>query len=127
MKIKTYLFTLFCITLLSLGVFLTILFNFDPTSADFITKSAFFASIFILTTGLLTFSNFYIRIWATNKEVIFSHLPISIRHSVLISLVFVGLMILSSLKVLTWWDAGMFIVVIIMLELFFRTRPPLQV
>lgn len=122
MKLKTYLFAIFSITLLSLGVWLLIFFNVDRDVADFITISAFFGSLFLWLAGFLTLIIFYLRVWFSNKEVVFSNLPISIRHAILIALIIVGLLALNALQVLTWWDAGMYLVVVVLLELFFRSK-----
>ncbi|EKD56262.1 MAG: hypothetical protein ACD_58C00242G0001 [uncultured bacterium] len=122
MKLKTYLFVIFSMTLLSLGIWLMILFNIDPDSADLITKSAFFSSMFLWLMGIMIFIIFYLRIWVSNKEVIYNNLPIALRHAIFISLVITGLLALNSSNLLNWWDAGMFIVVITMLELLFRQK-----
>lgn len=122
MKLKTYLFTLFTITILALGVWLLILFNVDRNFADFVTKSAFFGSLFLWLMGIIAFIIFYLRVWISNREVVFGQLPISVRHACLISLAIVGLLIFKSIKIFTWWDSLMFVLVIVLIELFFRTR-----
>lgn len=122
MKLKTYLFTLFTITILALGVWLLILFNVDKNSADFVTKSAFFGSLFLWLMGIIAFIIFYFRVWISNREVVFGQLPISVRHACLISLAIVGLLIFKSIKIFTWWDSSMFVLVIVLIELFFRTK-----
>lgn len=122
MNIKTNLFIIFSITLLALGVWLMILFNINPKNADWLEKLAFFGSLLLLLSGTLTFIIFYFRIWFSNKEVIYSYLPIAIRHSVLISFIAVSLLFLNALDVLTWWDGIILVVVIILIELFFQTK-----
>ena len=122
MKLKSYLFSVFAVTLLSLGVWFMILFNIDVDTADFLTISAFFGSLFLWLTGILTFIIFYFRVWISNNEVIFTFLPISIRHSILISYTLVGILSMNALNVLTWWDAIMLILVTVLIELFFRAK-----
>lgn len=122
MKLQVYLFLIFIVTLITLGTWLLILFNIDPGTADFISTSAFFASFFTWVAGILTFIFFYVRIKMTNKEIIFAHLPQSLRQAVLVSLSITLIAVLSMLKVLTWWSAVMLAVTILLLELFFRTK-----
>ena len=122
MSIKLYLFYIFIGFILSLGVWLLILFNIDPYKTDFISISAFFASLLIWIFCLFSLLIYYFKIWYTNKEVIYTILPISLRQGFLISLVIVGLSILGSLNILNWWIAGLWALVILITELFFKTR-----
>lgn len=122
MKTKIYLFILFCITLFSLGFFILILFNTNPYQEDILTISAFFASLFIFIAGLLTLIGFYTRVKMSNNEIFYSNFKPSLRQALLISFAMVGVLILNSLDVLTWWDAIMFILSIILLELYFQNK-----
>lgn len=122
MSIKSQLFGLFTVTLLALGIFLAIFLNSDPNVADIFTKTAFFVSIFLFTGGFLTFLGFYLRIYFSNREVIYNNLPIAFRQAVLISFLLTGLLALQSLRVLSIWDAIIFVVVVILIELYFRSR-----
>ena len=122
MKTKVYLFLFFCITLFSLGFFILILFNVDPYSADILSQSAFFVSLFAFIFGILTLVSFYVRVKISNNEVFFANFAPSVRQSVLVALVFVGLLVLKTLQVLTWWDGAMFALAILLLELYFQNK-----
>lgn len=123
MTLKRNLFIIFSGTLLAFGFWLTILFQTDPTYADILTWMAFFAALFIWLSGFLTFIIFYIKVNFYNHEIIYSLLPATARQSSEIALVVVGLMILQTLKVLGWWEGGLFILVIFLIELFFQSKP----
>lgn len=122
MKNKTQLFLIFSLTLISLGTWVIIMFNYNPNLADILIPSAFWSSLFLSLWGILTFILYFLRAQFTNREVIYSHLSISIRHSILITSCVVGLLFLKSMNVLTWWVATMFVMVVLLLELFFRTK-----
>lgn len=122
MNLKSYLFAIFVGILVALGIWLLIFFNIDPFKADFITIGAFFASLFLWLWGLLALLGFYLKVWLGNKEVIYANLPIALRQTALISLIIVGLLIFQTLRVLTWWVGGILVLVILLLELFFRAR-----
>ena len=123
MKLKKALFSLFTITLLSFGGWLTILFNVDPLKADRFILISFYASVFLFVTGVASFVGFGIRVLRSHREVIYAHLTPSIRQATLLGFTAVGLLFLQSLRVLSAVDAGAFILAIFLLELFFRATP----
>ena len=123
MSLRNYLFWLFVGTLLALGVFLAILFNTDPQQADFLTKSAFFISLFLFLMGFLTFLGFYLRVYFSNREIIYANLPIALRQAGLISFLLVGIIVLQALRVLTVWSAVILILMVVLMEMYFRTKP----
>lgn len=122
MTIKYQLFGIFTATLLALGIFLAIFFNSDPYIADVFTKTAFFVSLFLFISGFLTFLGFYLRVYFSNREVIYNNLPVAFRQAVLVSFLLTGLLALQSLRVLSLWDTIIFVVVVILIELYFRSR-----
>lgn len=122
MKLKNTLFSLFVITLLAFGGFVTILFNIDPYRADNFTLTVFYASIFFFLMGIVTFVGFGWRVMASNREVIYAHLTPSFRQGLLISFAVVGLLFLQSLRVLSWVDGGAFVLAILLLELYFKPK-----
>lgn len=122
MKLKSQLFIVFSLTLICLGVWNIILFNYNPYSSDNFIISIFFTSLFVLLVGLLTFIFFYLKTWRSNHEIIYAHLPVSLRQAILISLIITGLIVLQTMRVLTLIDSLMFISLILLIELFFRTK-----
>jgi hypothetical protein len=123
MKVKKTLFSIFSITLLAFGGWLTILFNVDPTKADRFILIALYASIFLFVMGILTFIGFWVRVLLSNREVIYSHLTPSLRQATLVAFAVIGLLFLQSLRVLSIIDAGAFVLAVLLLELFFRAKP----
>jgi hypothetical protein len=123
MKLKKALFSVFAMTLLAFGSWLTILFNVDPLKADRFLFVALYASLFIFITGITTFIGFGIRILLSNREIIYAHFTPSLRQATLLAFAAVGLLFLQSLRVLSAIDAGAFILAILLIELFFRAKP----
>jgi len=123
MKLKQALFSLFAITLLAFGGWVTILFNVDPNRADNFIFAALYASLFLFIMGILSFIGFGIRILLSNREVIYAHLAPSVRQATLVAFALVGLLFLQSLRVLSVIDAGAFILAVLLIELFFRAKP----
>lgn len=122
MKTRIYLFIIFCITLFALGFFMLILLNIDPYKSDFLTISIFYITFAVFIMGIITLLGFYFRIKMNNNEVFFSNFKPALRQAFLITLVIVGLLILRTLRVLTWWDGIMFALAILLLELYFQNK-----
>lgn len=122
MKTRVYLFLFFCLTLFTLGFFILILFNIDPFDSDLLSISMFFISLFVFITGILTLIGFYFRVKISNNEIFFANFKPSLRQAILVSLVIVGILVLNTLRVLTWWDALMFTLSIFLIELYFQNK-----
>lgn len=123
MGLKQTLFSIFSVTLLAFGGWLTILFNVDPTKGDRFVFVALYASIFLFVMGIASFIGFGIRVLLSKREVIYQHLVPAVRQGTLIGLACIGLLFLQSLRVLSVVDAAAFIVAIFLLELFFQAKP----
>jgi hypothetical protein len=121
-NLKVYIFTLCIGFVLAVGVWILILFNIDPYKADFMSIASFYASAFLWLFCLFSIIGYYIRLWRCNKEVVYANLPIAMRQGAIISIAITGLLILQTLRVLNWWIAGIWIVVVMVVELFFRAR-----
>jgi len=122
MNLKLYLFSFFVGFVLALGVWILILFNIDPYKADFISLSAFYASLLVWCFCFLSLIGYYFRIWFGNKEIVYANMPVAMRQGFLLSLGLVGLLVLQSIRVLTWWTAGVWIGVVMTAELYFRAK-----
>lgn len=123
MKLKQALFSLFTITLLAFGGWLTILFNVNPLNADRFMHIALYASLFLFILGIATFIGYGVRVLLSNREVVYAHFPASLRQGTLLAFVLVGLLFLQSLRVLSVIDAAAFILAVFLIELFFRAKP----
>mgnify|MGYP001486893266 CR=1 FL=1 len=122
MGLRLYLFSLYATLIISLGLWLLIIFNINPYQAPFWIVGIFYFTLFFLFVSLFSIIGFYFRIWLTNREVIFSHLAPTLRQGIIISLMIVGLVFLQQVKVLNWYVGGLYILAISMIELFFRSR-----
>lgn len=121
--LRKKLFYLFMGTLLSLGIWLYMLFHVDPSYADILTWLAFMGSLFLWLSGFLSFIIFYLKVSFFNQEVIFALLPSSLRQAAELALIIAGLLSLQALRVLGWWEGGLYILVIVLIEMFFQGKP----
>jgi len=122
MGLRLYLFGLYSTIAISLGLCLLLIFNINPFQAPFWIVSIFYITVFLFFMAVFGISGFYMKVWATNREVIFALLGPTLRQAAIISLIIVGLLFLQQVRVLNWWVAILYIVSVGLIELFFRTR-----
>lgn len=122
MFLRIYLFSLYLVLFLAFGLFSLILFNVNPYASPFWMLIIFYATLFLFWMSLFGIIGFYLKVWASNREVIFAHLLPTLRQSILVSLMIVGLLFLFQIKVLSWWVAILYVLAILMIELYFRRK-----
>ncbi|MDO8513363.1 MAG: hypothetical protein Q7S37_02575 [bacterium] len=121
MKNKTTLFTIFSISLFAFGIWIVILFNVDPTSADKLSYICFVSSLFLWLSGTLVFIEYFAKKKLSNGQLV--HLPIIVRHSIMITLALTLLLSLKLLRILNSIDAILIIATVSISELYFKARP----
>ena len=122
MILRLYLFSLYLTLFLSAGLIVFIIFNINPNQSPFWMVFIFYLTLFLFWAAFWGLIGFYLKVYATNREIIFAHLVPTIRQSMLIALAMVGLLFLQQMRVLNWWVAILFILAVSMIELFFRSR-----
>lgn len=122
MGLKLYLFGLYCVMILSFGLWFLLLNNVNPFQAPSWIIVFTYLTLFCFLNSLFAIIGFYLKVWISNREVIFSHLLPSLRQSALISLLVVGSIFLVQAKSFNWWIASLFLISIFMIELFFRFK-----
>lgn len=122
MVLRLYLFSLYLTLLLSFGLISLVLFNVNPYASPVWMIVLFYFTFLLFWMSFFGLAGFYIKVWASNREVIFAHILPTLRQSVFIGLAFTGLLFLFQIKVLSWWVAGLFILAILMVELYFRKK-----
>lgn len=99
-----------------------IILTVDPGQADLLVRAAFFAGIFLALAGLLTPAFFWGRVVLSNREVIFAQFSSAARQATLLGLFLTGLLLLQSLRALSWWDAVLMAAGAGFIELAMRSR-----
>lgn len=122
MALKLYLFGLVTTSVFSFCLWLLLILTTNPFQAPTWIIFLFYLTFFIMLTSLFSLTNFYYKVWATNREVIFSHIGPSLRQATFLSLIFVSCLFFEQIKVLNWWVAGMVVVAVALVELYFRSR-----
>jgi len=122
MGLRLYLFGLYSTIAISLGLCVLLIFNINPFQAPFWIIAIFYLTIFLFFMAIFGIMGFYLKVWATNREVIFAHLVPTLRQAGFLALIIVGLLFLMQVRVLNWWVAVLFVISIGLIELFFRSR-----
>lgn len=122
MILRIYLFSLYLTLFLSFGLLSLVLFNVNPYTSPIWMIMLFYLTFFLFWMSFFGIIGFYLKIWAANREVIFAHILPTFRQSVLIALAIAGLLFLFQIKVLNWWVGVLFVLAIIMIELYFRRK-----
>jgi len=108
-------------TLLCIISWILIIFKTSPEWGEKIIIF-FYLSLFLSSWGILTIFIFYLRLKLSRNELIYSHFPIAVRQSFLLTLIIITLLLAQSFRVLNLLLAILIIIIISSLELFFRTK-----
>lgn len=122
MGLKLYLFSIYATILISLGLSLLLVFNVNPFQAPFWIITLFYLTVCLFFTATFALIGFYLKVKASNREVIFNHLIPTLRQSLLLSLFIISILFLQQIKVVNWWILILMAVIFILLELFYRSR-----
>ena len=122
MALKLYLFGLYSTLTLSFFLCLLLILEANPYQAPTWILTVFYLTIFLIVTSALSLINYYLKIWASNREVIFSQLAPAVRQASLIGVIVVSCLFFKQINVLNWWIFTMLVIAIGLLELFFRSK-----
>ncbi|MDD3481026.1 MAG: hypothetical protein PHW75_02260 [Patescibacteria group bacterium] len=104
------------------GALLLILTIFTSPEQGMFTIILYYTSIFFFVMGLSSLIIFFARKWWTHGEVIYTAVKVSLRQGFLFSTFLISLFVLSSFRLLTWWDGAILAVSFVLIELFFKAR-----
>jgi hypothetical protein len=122
MTLKSYIWGMRLIALVSLGALAFVIFHVDPDKAGIIGKLIFYLVLFFSISGILNLFFIFSRRKIMGNETALSAIGLSFRQSILLSILCVGLLILQSLRVLVWWDGLLLASGIFLIELYFLSR-----
>lgn len=121
-KIKKILFWLISFLLLSFAGLVSILTRTDPFEAKIIDLIVFYSLVFVFIFTLATLTNYFCRVYINRGEIVFETLITAIRQGILSGLGLSGLLLLSTWQVLNLFSASIFALIIILLELYLKSR-----
>ena len=121
MTLSAYLWGMVASTILCFVSWVLVISYVDPTT-NLIGIVLFYLSLFFFLASFFTLAGFYLRRKISKDNIEFAQTGEAFRQGVLFSLVFVGMLILQGFRILTIWNAGLFIIGIGLLEFYFISR-----
>jgi hypothetical protein len=122
MTIYSYLWGMRMSTLVALASLGLVIRYINPFRDGVFGLTLFYISLYFSITGLATLFLFWIRRRFSKNEVAYTNVGISFRQGMLVALAVTALFILQSFRLLLWWDAGLVIVAVLLMELWFLSK-----
>lgn len=122
MSLKKFLIIITVVTVICWIGWIVVLFYIDPKGTGFIGLFLFYISLFFALIGTFSILGFFIRVWFSKKEMVFQHVGIAFRQSLLFSILLVGSLVLQGMRIFTWWNALLFVFCLAVLEYFFLSH-----
>ena len=122
MKLQSYLLGIIISSVICWVAFALTIFYINPENTKVLALSSFFVSLFFALAGTFTVIGFYIRTFLSHNELYYANINTSFRQGFLLSFGVIGILALQLLNLLNWWDAGLFIAILILVEFYFLTK-----
>ena len=122
MTIRSYLWGMRLSTLIALVALGLVMYYVNPLRDGILGQTLFYVSLFFSITGLATLFLFWLRRKFANNETVYLNVGVSFRQGVLIALAVSVMLLLQSFRLLVWWDAGLVITGILLIELWFLSK-----
>jgi len=122
MKHYKLLFAVFSLTLLAFAGWFSILYSIDPYQTDWFSRVMFFFFLLVFLWGTIALAMYYWRKKEGSSSSRFSRIKACIRQGLVLSAGVVGLLVLKTIDVLNILSASVYIIALILIELFFRFR-----
>lgn len=122
MTLKSYLWGMRAAAILTLVVWILVLEQIDPDSSGSVGKIFFFSATFLFLASWFILFFTWLRGRIFGEDEVLSHLAVSFRQGSLIALLAIILLLLQSLRILTWWDSMLSVAGVLLAELYFLTR-----
>jgi hypothetical protein len=122
MTLKSYIWGIRLVALVSLIVLGLVTFYVNPESQDIAGKVFFYLTLFFFLSGIFNLMMLKARERMMRDGGILENISLSFRQGVLLAMMAIGLLILQSLRALVWWDASLVVAGIFLIELYFLSR-----
>ncbi len=122
MTIRAYLWGMrMCtlIALVSLGLVIRLI---DPARDGILGQVIFYVSLFFSVTGIAAIFLYWLRRFFSRGNNFEVGAGMSFRQGALVGLAVCLLLLLQSFQLLTWWDGGIVVAGVLLVELWFLSR-----
>jgi len=117
-----YLLGIFIAALFGWGSLIIVIYKLSPFLSTKLAFSLFYSSLFISLSTSLALVGYFLRILRHKYEIYFSHITVSLRQGVLLSVMICVAVFFQSMRVLTWWDGVLLLLLAVFIEFYFMGR-----
>ena len=122
MTIRAYLWGMRFSTLAALAAMGLVVKYINPTRDGLLGKGLFYASLYFTVTGIATLFLFWLRRTFSKGRAIQESVGVSFRQGALVAFAVCALLLLQSFRLLVWWDGGIVVAGVLLVELWFLSR-----
>jgi hypothetical protein len=122
MTLRSYVWGIRLVTLLSLTALVAVLKFVDPDSTGMGGKMLFYFSLFFTLSGIFNLLLLWLRKKLMDPDTVSFSIGLSFRQGNLLSLFAIGLLVMQSLRILVWWDGALLLAGIFIIELYFVSK-----
>jgi len=119
---RIYLYTIFFLTLMFWAAFFVFIFYINPTRADLLTLSIFFICLLFALFGSAILVFFYLRLRFLRKKSVSDAFKLAVRQGLLFAVFVIGILLFLALGVFSLWTVGLFLIILILVELILRSK-----
>lgn len=116
--------------LVGLAIFVPLLvfsvFFLNPKMGTVAVTTLLVSGFFTLVCAIALLS-FLIRVRVGNNELLFEAFKTSLRQGVLVGLYVLSILGLASIKLLTWWDALLLALSLLLFEIYFKSNKEVKI
>jgi len=107
------------VALVALGL---VVYYVNPFRDGVLGQTLFYISLFFSITGAATLFLFWLRRKFANNETVYLNVGVSFRQGMLVALAVSLMFLLQSLRLLVWWDGGLIVAGVLLVELWFLSK-----
>ena len=122
MSYPLYLIGIFIAAVFGWSSWIVVINKLSPFYSPMYALTFFYLSLFIALTSTLGLLGYFVRVWINKNEVYFYHINIALRQGALISAMVCVAIMFQRMRVLTWWDALLLLMLVGLIELYFMGR-----
>lgn len=122
MTIRAYLWGMRFCTLTALVSLGFAVFHVDPKRDGIVGQLLFYISLLFSITGIATLFLFWLRRTFSKNEAVYANVGVNLRQGALVALAVCALLLLQSFRLLVWWDGGIIVAGVLLIELWFLSR-----
>ncbi len=122
MTLRAYIWGMRVVTLLSMAALGAVIVYVDPQSSAWIGLTLFYLAAFFSLGGVFNLLFLFLRRKLLGEDAAADSVGLSFRQGILLAVIFLGILILQSFRMLVWWDALLVVAGVFLIELYFLSR-----